>query len=57
MKRKDDNPEHKMANSKKPYETPTLMEYGNLSKLTQGVLTVGADTSTVAPHGKNPQCL
>lgn len=52
-----DSSERKSAGAKKPYETPKLVEYGNLSKLTQGVLTVGADVSTAGPHGKNTQCL
>ncbi|HEV2491771.1 MAG TPA: lasso RiPP family leader peptide-containing protein [Terriglobia bacterium] len=45
------------ASGKKAYEAPKLSEYGDLSKLTQGVLTVGADVSTSGPHGKNSQCL
>jgi len=49
---------HEDGNSvKKAYEAPKLAEYGDLSKLTQGTLTVGADVSTAGPHGKNSQCL
>ncbi|HEV2493939.1 MAG TPA: lasso RiPP family leader peptide-containing protein [Terriglobia bacterium] len=57
MKHEETHSERKRAGAKKPYETPKLLEYGDLSKLTQGVLTVGADVSTAAPHSKNSQCL
>jgi hypothetical protein len=39
---------------KKPYERPRLIEYGSIAKLTQGSMTVGADSG---PAGMNPQCL
>ncbi len=44
----------KERRDKKPYATPRLIEYGSIAKLTQGTLTVGADSG---PQGKNSQCL
>ncbi len=44
----------KKRSDKKPYATPRLIEYGSIAKLTQGTLTVGADSG---PQGMNSQCL
>lgn len=53
----EETPAARRARPKKSYERPKLLEYGDLSKLTQGVLTVGADVSTAGPHSKNSKCL
>lgn len=39
---------------KKPYETPRLIEYGSIAKLTQGAATVGNDGGA---GFMNTQCL
>jgi hypothetical protein len=49
-----DKDERKQPASLKPYEPPRLVEYGSITKLTQGSLTVGADAGAGM---RNPSCL
>jgi hypothetical protein len=54
MTRDTGGQEHATSPGQKPYEPPRLVEYGSISKLTQGSFTVGNDGG--AGH-KNMQCL
>ena len=54
MKRDESKPEHPTPAGLKPYEPPRLIEYGSITKLTQGSATVGSDA---AAGFKNMACL
>lgn len=54
MTRDTDGPEHAAPTGQKPYEPPRLVEYGSISKLTQGSFTVGNDGGAGM---KNMACL
>lgn len=43
MDRKNENTQAETAAVKKPYRSPAMVEYGNLSKLTQGMMGSFAD--------------
>lgn len=38
-----EDPSHKQEPNRKPYSPPTLVEYGNIAKLTQFAVGSGAD--------------
>ena len=54
MTRDTSSPEHATPAGRKPYEPPRLVEYGSISKLTQGSFTVGNDSGA---GFMNMQCL
>lgn len=54
MKSDESKPAHSTPGGQKRYEPPRLVEYGSISKLTQGSATVGGDA---AGGFKNMQCL
>jgi hypothetical protein len=54
VKRDESKPEHPTPTGQKPHEPPRLIEYGSITKLTQGSATVGSDA---AAGFKNMACL
>jgi len=54
MTKDTDGQEHASSSGLKPYEPPQLVEYGSISKLTQGSFTVGNDSGA---GFMNMQCL
>ena len=45
MKKSESDPDRRTPDGLKRYEPPRLVEYGSITKLTQGTATIGSDSA------------